>query len=316
MAAAAVLAVAVPRPPKAVLTACSLAALALLAIASVDALAPLPAAAQHLMATATAARRLEEITERPPAVRDPDHPLPVGPRPAVALEGARLRYGDGPWVLDGVNMRVDPGARVALVGASGAGKSTIADLLVRFRDPDAGTATIDGVNLRQVRQADLRHVVRLCEQDAHLFAASIRDNVRIGDAGAGGSQVVRALRRAGLGDWVAALPEGLDTPVGEAGAQLSGGQRSRVALARALLSEAPVLILDEPAAHLDAESTRAFVDDLVDAAGQASLVLITHSPIGLERFDEVLLLEEGRIAARGRHEDLLDDVRYRALLGL
>lgn len=316
IAAAAVLAVGVPATADGRLDGVLLAALALLAIASVDALAPLPAAAQHLVATAAAARRLEEITERPPAVRDPGHPRPVGPRPALALEGARLRYDEGPWVLDGVDLRVDPGARIALVGASGAGKSTIADVLVRFRDLDAGTATIDGVDLREVRQADLRHVVRLCEQDSHLFAASIRDNVRIGDPSAGEADVARALRRAGLGDWVAGLPEGLDTPVGEAGEQLSGGQRSRVALARALLSEAPVLVLDEPTAHLDAESTRAFVDDLVDAAGDGSVLLITHSPIGLERFDEVLLLEEGRIAARGRHEDLMADPRYRSLLAL
>ena len=112
------------------------------------------------------------------------------------------------------------------------------------------------------------------------------------------------------------LPDGLDTQVGEAGAQLSGGQRSRIALARALLSDAPVLILDEPTAHLDARSTRAFVDDLMSATRGSSVMLITHSPVGLERFDEVLLLEAGRIVARGRHEELLENARYRALLQL
>ena len=313
-AAAAILVVGAPAVADGRLDGVLLAALALLAIASVDALAPLPAAAQHLVATATAARRLEEITGRPPPVRDPEHPSPVGRHPAVALEGARLRYDDGPWVLDGVDLRLDPGARIAIVGASGAGKSTIADVLVRFRDLDGGRATIDGVNVRDLGQDDVRHAVRLCEQDAHLFAASIRDNVRIGDPAAGEAHVMRALERAGLGDWVAAIPEGLDTQVGEAGAQLSGGQRSRIALARALLSEAPVLILDEPTAHLDAESTRAFVDDLMSAAEGGSVVVITHSPVGLERFDEVLLLEAGRVVARGRHEQLLDDGRYRALL--
>ena len=128
--------------------------------------------------------------------------------------------------------------------------------------------------------------------------------------------MAHALTRAGLGEWLAGLPDGLDTAVGEAGAQVSGGQRSRIALARALVSRAPVLILDEPTAHLDAASTRAFVDDLVAGGAGESVLLITHSPIGLEAFDEVLLLADGRVVARGRHEELLADGRYRALLGL
>jgi ATP-binding cassette subfamily C protein CydC len=316
LAAAAVLAAGAPAVARGRLDGVLLAALALLAIAAVDALAPLPAAAQHLVATATAARRLEEITDRAAPVRDPDEPLPVGDHPGLALEGARLRYGEGPWILDGVDLRLDPGSRVALVGPSGAGKSTIADVLVRFRDLDGGRATIDGTDIRRHAQDDVRRAVRLCEQDSHLFTASVRDNVRIGDPSAGEAQVVHALARAGLAPWVAGLPDGLDTSVGEAGAQLSGGQRSRIALARALLSGAPVLILDEPTAHLDAESTRAFVDDLVSAAGDGAVLLITHSPIGLEHFDEVVLLDAGRVAARGRHDDLLAEPRYLSLMGL
>jgi ABC-type multidrug transport system fused ATPase/permease subunit len=175
---------------------------------------------------------------------------------------------------------------------------------------------IDGTDVRRHAQADVRRAVRLCEQDAHLFTAGIRENVLIGDPAAGDARVVGALERAGLGGWLAALPAGLDTPVGEAGAQVSGGQRSRIALARALVSRAPVLILDEPTAHLDAASTRAFVGDLVAGGGGEAVLLITHSPIGLEAFDEVVLLEAGRVAARGRHEELLRDERYRALLGV
>lgn len=317
VAAALVLAVSIPAVVSGALDGVLLAALALLALAAVDTLAPLPVAAQHLSATATAMERLEEITERPPPVADPAHPVPVGPRPALALEGARLRYApDGPWVLDGVDLRLAPGRRVAVVGQSGAGKSTIANALVRFRDLDGGRYLIDGVDARRHAQADIRRVVRLCEQDALLFATGIRENVRIGDPTADDARVARALERAGLGDWLAGLPEGLDTPVGEAGTQVSGGQRSRIALARALVSRAPVLILDEPTAHLDAASTRAFVDDLVAGGAGESVLLITHSPIGLEAFDEVVLLEDGRVAARGRHEELLADGRYRALLGL
>lgn len=316
-AAAVMLAVAIPAVSGGGLDGVLLAALALLALASVETLAPLPSAAQHLGTTATAIRRLEEITDRPPPVQDPADPVAVGPRPSLALEGARLRYSaEGPWVLDGVDLALPPGRRVAVVGPSGAGKSTIANVLVRFRDLDGGRATVDGVDIRRYAQDDVRHAVRLCEQDSHMFTASIRDNVRIGDPSADDGRVLRALERAGLGGWVRGLPDGLGTPVGEAGARLSGGQRSRVALARALVSDAPVLILDEPTAHLDAMATRAFVDDLVTGAGEGSVLLITHSPVGLDRFDEVVLLEDGRVVARGTHAQLLGAPRYRALLGL
>jgi ABC-type multidrug transport system fused ATPase/permease subunit len=222
----------------------------------------------------------------------------------------------GPWVLDGVDLRLDPGRRVAIVGASGSGKTTIANVLARFRDLDAGRAVLDGQDLARYRQEDVRRAVRLCAQDAHLFATSLRDNVRIGRAEAGDGAVAAALDRAGLGGWLRSLPEGLDTPVGEGGALVSGGQRGRIALARALVSRAPVLILDEPAAHLDPLSTRALVDDLLAEAGAASVLLITHSAIGLERFDEVLLLEGGRVAERGPHARLLEGARYRALMAL
>jgi thiol reductant ABC exporter CydC subunit len=318
LGAALVLAVATPAVSGGELDGVLLAALALLAIASVEALAPLPAAARSLSATATAARRIEEITERPPPARDPERPLTVPARPAVALEGARLRYAPGgPWVLDGVDLRLDPGRHVAVVGASGSGKTTIANVLVRFRDLDAGRATLDGDDLARYAQDDVRRAVRLCAQDAHLFAATLRDNVRIGRADAGDAEVVAALASAGLGGWLRSLPAGLDTQVGEGGALVSGGERGRVALARALVSRAPVLVLDEPAAHLDPSSTRAFVDDLLAVAGGASLLLITHSPIGLERFDEVLLLEGGRIVERGTHDHLMAaGPRYRALMAL
>jgi thiol reductant ABC exporter CydC subunit len=317
-AAALVLAVAVPAVAAGRLDGVMLAALALLAVASVEALAPLPAAARSLAATAAAAGRIEAITERPPPVGDPARPLPVPARPALALEGARLRYApDGPWVLDGVDLRLDPGRRVALVGPSGSGKSTIASALVRFRDLDGGRATMDGADLSRYAQDDVRRVVRLCAQDAHLFAGSLRDNVRIGRPEADDDAVAGALRRSGLGDWLASLPAGLDTQVGEAGSFVSGGQRSRIALARGLVSGAPTLILDEPTAHLDPLAAEAFVADLLAAAGGTSILLITHSPIGLAAFDEVLLLESGRIAERGGHEELRGSSdRYRTLMGL
>ncbi|MGD9694444.1 MAG: thiol reductant ABC exporter subunit CydC [Thermoleophilia bacterium] len=318
LAAAAVLWVGIPAVADGRLDGVLLAALALLALASVEALAPLPAAAQRLRAMATAAGRLEEVSRRRPPVADPAEPLPVPARPALALEGARLRWSeDGPWVLDGVDLRLDPGRRAAVVGRSGAGKSTVASVLARFRDLDGGRALLDGRDLSRYAQDDLRRAVRLCDQDAHLFAASIRDNVRIGRTGAEDGEVLDALRRAGLGDWVAGLPDGLDTQVGEDGAEVSGGQRSRIALARTLVSRAPVLVLDEPTAHLDPAGTGAFVRDLLDGAGDDSVLLITHSPIGLDRFDEVIVLHDGRIADRGTHAELVarSDL-YRELMAL
>ena len=165
IAAAIVLAVSIPAVVSGELDGVLLAALALLALAAVDTLAPLPVAAQHLSATATAMERLEEITERPAPVADPADPVPVGPRPALALAGARLRYSpDGPWVLDGVDLRLEPGRRVAVVGPSGAGKSTIANALVRFRDLDGGGYLIDGIDARRHAQADIRRAVRLCSR--------------------------------------------------------------------------------------------------------------------------------------------------------
>ena len=168
---------------------------------------------------------------------------------------------------------------------------------MRFRDLDGGRATLDGSDLRRYAQDDVRRAVRLCEQDAHLFTGSVRDNVLIGRAGATDAEVREALGVVGLGPWLAGLPAGLDTPVGEAGAEVSGGERSRIALARTVLSDAPVLVLDEPTAHLDATSARALIRDLLDATAGRAILLITHSRIGLDAFDRTLELRDGHIRA-------------------
>ncbi len=300
LAAAAVLIVGIPATADGRLDGVALAALALLALASAEAVAPLPEAARHLSGTAAAARRIEEVTERPPAVQDPPHPqAPPLWAPVLALEGVTAGHPGGPDVLHDVDLVVRPGSRIALVGPSGAGKSTALALMVRFLDPSAGRVTLDGRDIRDLAQTDVRHLVRLSGQDAHVFATTVRENVRIGRPGADDAAVRDALDRAGLGDWVAGLPDGLATPCGEDGARLSGGQRGRLALARALVSGAPVLLLDEPTAHLDAPAHRAFVADLAAAARDASVVLVTHSAEGLEDFDEVVVLEEGRVVRRG-----------------
>lgn len=273
-----------------------LAAAVLLAMAAFEAVRPLPEAMQQLAATAGAAERLFGLIDREPPVRDPETPAPPPAGRELRLEDARLRYGDGPPVLDGAALVLRAGERVALVGPSGAGKTTIANVLVRFRDLDGGRVLLDGRDLHAYAQDDIRRVVVLAGQEAHLFTSTIRENVRLARPDATDAEIETALRRAWLGAWLDSLPAGLDTDVGEAGAFVSGGQRQRIALARAFLSGARLLILDEPTAHLDAETATAVVDDLLAAAGDAGVLVITHDRDGLDRFDRVLTLEDGRIS--------------------
>jgi ATP-binding cassette, subfamily C, bacterial CydC len=262
--------------------------LALLTLAVFEGVRALPLAGDHLVAAEAAAARLEELTDREPAVRDPGAPARLDGAPVLRVEDVRVRYEHGPWVLDGVSLELRPGDRVALVGPSGSGKTTLANLLVRFRDPDEGRIVLGGRDLRELAQEDVRSVVALAGQDAHMFATSIRENVRLARPDATEAEIVEALRRARVWDWVAALPDGLDTDVGDEGALVSGGERQRLALARAYLSGAPLLVLDEPTAHLDDDTATALLDDLLDESRDAGVLLITHSPLRLERFDEIV----------------------------
>ena len=262
--------------------------LPLLALASFEGVAALPGAARELPKVLASGRRVLELTSRTPVVRDPDQPLPAPAGiPELAFEGVQARYShDAGAVLDGFDLRLEPGARVALVGPSGAGKTTVVNLLLRFLDPEHGRVTLAGHDLRAYRQQDVRHAIAVAGQDAHIFATTIAENVRLARPDATDDEVRDALRAAGLGDRVDAL----ETYVGEAGAQLSGGERQRLAVARALLAGAPVLILDEPTAHLDAETARRLMDDVFAGAGERSILLVTHRPEGLEQVDRVVAL--------------------------
>jgi ATP-binding cassette, subfamily C, bacterial CydC len=276
-----------------------IAALALLAVASFEAVTPLGAAARELSATVAAGRRILELTDREAAVRDPAAPLPAPEWPfAVALEGVSACYPrQGRPALDDVSLRLEPGERVALVGASGAGKTTVANLLLRFLDPVQGRVTLAGRSLRDYRQADVRGAISVAGQESHLFSASIRDNVRIGRSDASEQAIEQALRRARIWDWIDRLPDGLDTLVGEEGHELSGGQRQRIVLARALLADAPVLVLDEPTAHLDPSTADELIRDVFSAAGDHTVLLITHRTEGLDLVDRVMTLESQAAAA-------------------
>ncbi|HET6623439.1 MAG TPA: ABC transporter ATP-binding protein, partial [Gaiellaceae bacterium] len=269
------------------------ATLALLALSSFDAVAPLPAAARELSRTLSAGRRVLELADREPAVTDPARPLP-GRAGAVELHGVTARYApDDPPALEGFDLRIEPGARIALVGPSGSGKTTVANLLLRFLDPQRGRVTIGGRDVRELRQEDVRRTFALAGQEAHVFDSTIRENLRLACPQATDDELLSVLRRVRLEDLVSSLPDGLDTLVGEDGTELSGGQRQRLVLARALLSDAPVLLLDEPTAHLDAETAEAVVADALESASGRSVLLVTHRPEGLDLVDEVVTLGAG-----------------------
>ncbi len=261
-------------------------------LAVLEVVAGLPAAAAQFGVARTALRRVFAVTDRPEPAPDPDSAAPL-PAPPYHLRvedaGARWRP-DGPEVFSGLSLDLPPGRRVALVGPSGCGKTTLASLLVRFLDPDTGRVTLNGVDLRDLAGDAVRRVVGLVTDDAYCFDTTIEGNLRVGRPGATIAQLRAALRAARLLDWVESLPLGLATPVGEHGGQLSGGQRRRLALARALLADFPILVLDEPTEHLDDATAAALTADLLAATAGRSALLITHRPFGLDQVDEVVVL--------------------------
>lgn len=275
-----------------------MAAVVLTGLAAFEATGPLGAAAQQLAAAGGSARRIFEVIDLPDPVAEPAAPLDVPPGPVhLRVSGARLRYEPaGPYALDGVDLDLPPGRHVALVGRSGAGKSTLVTALMRFRDLDGGDISLDGVPITRFGSDDVRRIVGGCLADPHVFDSNIRENLRLARPEASQQQLDDVADRMRLLDWISSLPLGWDTVVGSHGSALSGGQRQRLALARALLADPAVLILDEPTAHLDELTADALMADIRAATSGRTLLLITHDMRHTAGFDDVLVLDAGRVS--------------------
>lgn len=283
-----------------------LAVVVLTPLAAFEAVTGLPLAVQYRQRVKRSAERVFEVLDAPVPVREPAVPAeaPASPFP-LEVRGLSARYaGAGHDALDSFDLTLEAGRRIAIVGRSGSGKTTLAQVLLRFLDARTGTYRIGGVDASALDGDTVRRFVGLCAQDAHVFDSSIRENLRLARTGATDAELRDALGRARLLDWALALPDGLDTLVGEHGARLSGGQRQRLALARALLADFPVLVLDEPAEHLDLPTADALTADLLAATQGRTTVLITHRLEGLEAVDEVVVLEEGAVVQRGPYSTL------------
>ncbi|WP_020132788.1 thiol reductant ABC exporter subunit CydD [Streptomyces sp. 303MFCol5.2] len=284
----------------------TMAVVVLTPLAAFEAVLGLPLAVQYRQRVRRSAERVYEVLDSPEPVREPESPrqAPASPFPLV-LRGLAARHaGQGRDALAEVDLTLTQGRRIAVVGPSGSGKTTLAQVLLRFLDADTGSYTLGGVDARALDGDDVRRLVGLCAQDAHLFDSSVRENLLLAKKGANEEELRDALARARLLEWADGLPDGLDTLVGEHGARLSGGQRQRLALARALLADFPVLVLDEPAEHLDLPTADALTQDLLAATEGRTTLLITHRLAGLEAVDEVIVLDEGRVVQRGSYAAL------------
>jgi ATP-binding cassette subfamily B protein len=263
----------------------------------------------ELQRAAGATERLVELLNTTDAVQDPVRPVAL-PRPVrgeIAFRDVTFRYPARPETsaLNGVSLHVAPGETVALVGPSGAGKTTILQLLMRFYDPQSGQITLDGIALNTMERADFRRAIALVPQDPVIFATSARDNIRFGRPDATDAEVEAAARAAAAHDFLMGLPQGYDSQLGERGVMLSGGQKQRVAIARAILRDAPILLLDEATSALDAESERAVQAAVEKLAEGRTTLVVAHRLATVKRADRIVVFDQGRIVATGTHEALV-----------
>jgi ATP-binding cassette subfamily B protein len=266
-----------------------------------------------------ASGRITEVLEAEPRLQEPRHPeeLERPVRGDVRLEGVRFGHEGDHAVLDGLDLHVAPGESVALVGATGSGKSTVAGLLARLYDPEDGRVLLDGHDLRDLRLDDVRRAVALVFEETFLFSESVRENIRVGRPDADDEDVQRAAELAGAADFVANLPDGFDTVLGERGFSLSGGQRQRIAIARAILADPALLVLDDATSAVDATKEHEIRAALTQVMRGRTTLVIAHRPATIALADRVAVLEGGGIVEEGAHDELIaSSARYRALLAL
>jgi ATP-binding cassette subfamily C protein CydCD len=270
-----------------------------------EVLASIPEAARRGDRAATAVRRVTELMGQPIPVVEPADPAPLpSERTTVSVHGLTTGWTPDRLVLHDISLDLPAGIRLGIVGASGSGKSTLAAALLRFIPAPTGVLFVDGLDVTELSTSDVRSRVGLLDQHAHVFDTTIRENLRVGRPSADDDAMWLALEQASLAGFVLGLPQRLDTPVGEFGRELSGGERQRLALARLLLADHDVLILDEPTEHLDGDMAASLTEDLLALAPARTLVLMTHSEHGLGGLDQLLVLADGRVADRGRYADL------------
>jgi ATP-binding cassette subfamily C protein CydC len=293
-----------------------LAFLALLMLGAFEATVPLGSAFQFLGRSLGAGERIFEITDDEPSVTDRPEPLPPPTDLTLRFERVGFRYEEtGPLVLRDINFILRPGGRVAVVGPSGSGKSTLVNLILRFWEPEIGEIRLGGHDIREYAQEDLRALVGVVSQNTYVFSGTLRENLLLANPEAGDAALESALGRAQLTRLVERLPQGLDSYIGEQGLRLSGGERQRLAVARTLLKDAPVLVLDEATANLDTITERELMAAVSDLMRGRTTLVLTHRLVEMERFDEILVLEGGRIVERGVHSDLVraDGLYHRML---
>ncbi len=263
----------------------------------------------ELQRAAGATERLVDLLNTQDPVADPVAPvaLPATVTGAIGFEDVSFHYPSRPDVaaLDGLTLDIAPGETVALVGPSGAGKTTVIQLIQRFYDPESGRVTLDGIDLRDMRREDFRRHMALVPQDPVIFATSARENIRFGRLDATDAEVEAAAQAAAAHEFITALPDGYDSQVGERGVMLSGGQKQRIAIARAILRDAPVLLLDEATSALDAESERAVQHAVEALARGRTTIIVAHRLATVKKADRIIVMEDGRIAATGTHDSLV-----------
>jgi thiol reductant ABC exporter CydC subunit len=286
--------------------------LILAALASFEAALPLPQAARSLAKGLAATNRLEEIVATEPAVSDPLISLPAPEVNQIELENLRFAYPatiqspQKTYVIDGISLNLPPGKRMAIVGPSGAGKTTLANILLRFWDYYVGRITLGNHELNSYNQDELRTLIGVVSQRTHLFNATLRDNFLLAKPDASMDEIRGACQLAQIDEHIESLPQKYDTWIGEGGIRLSGGERQRVAIARVLLKNAPILILDEPTANLDPLTERDLQSALFSLTEKRSTLWITHRLTGMEAMNEILVMDRGKIVERGQHNGLLE----------